>query len=134
MWEHLGKAGAVCWHLARLPSVPILVRYNQSQESLQRFLAAVDDAGSMYGLQLHWGELQQMNVSCSPCLMCPDGSAITPSTDITYLGSVVSNDGRMHKELVRRLGMAQVAQVTFRQLARLWKHSALGRRKEAASV
>ena len=96
----------------------------RSSDSIQRFLAAVAAEGASYGLQLHWGKLQQLNVRCDAELSRPDGTSIQANTEMTYLGSVVSSDGRVLKELVRRIGMAHA---TFRELARLWKHSSLGR-------
>ena len=57
----------------------------------------------------------------------PDSSEIQDEEYITYLGSAVSADGPLSKELSRRLGMAYG---TFRDLARLWRHSALGTQTE----
>jgi hypothetical protein len=98
-----------------------------SEESVQRFLTVVAEEGASYGLQLHWGKLQQMNVRCEAHLRRPDGTDIEPQEQMTYLGSIISSDGRVHRELVKRLGLAQS---TFRELARLWRHSSLGRQKK----
>ena len=98
-----------------------------SAESLERFLAAVSEAGSTYGLELHWGKLQLMRVRCEDAVHRPDGSAIEAHSELLYLGSVVSDDGRVSKELARRLGMARSE---FRALARIWRHSTLGRKRK----
>ena len=97
------------------------------EASLQRFMAAVAEVGATYGLQLHWGKLQQLNVRCNARLRQPSGTPITPNEQLTYLGSIISDDGRIQKELLRRLGLAQG---TFRELSRVWKHSSMGRRRK----
>ena len=98
-----------------------------SSGSLQRFLEAVSDAGAAYGLELHMGKLQLLNVRCDVCLRTSDHVKIEPRSELTYLGTVISADGRLHKELGRRLGMASSE---FRALSRLWRHSSLGRRRK----
>jgi len=98
-----------------------------SAKSLERFLSAVSSAGSAYGLELHWGKLQLIKVRCIDHVHRPDGTRIEPQTDLLYLGSLVSDDGRVQRELSRRLGMAGAE---FRQLSRLWRHSRLGRARK----
>ena len=98
-----------------------------SAKSLERFLSAVSCAGANYGLELHWGKLQLIKVRCNEHVHRPDGTKIEPQTELLYLGSVVSDDGRVHRELSRRLGMAGAE---FRQLSRLWRHSCLGRARK----
>ena len=95
--------------------------------SVQRFMVAVADVGATYGLQLHWGKLQQLNLRCSARLHQPDGTVVTPCEQLTYLGSIISEDGRVRGELVRRLGFARGS---FRELARVWRHSSVGRQKK----
>ena len=98
-----------------------------SADSLERFLAAVSSAGSTYGLELHWGKLQLIKVRCSTAVHRPDLSTIEPQSNLLYLGSLVSDDGRISSELARRLGMASGE---FRKLSRLWRHSRLGRARK----
>jgi hypothetical protein len=98
-----------------------------SPASLQRFLRAVSEAGATYGLELHWGKLQLLQVRCDDEVQRPDSSSIDPQEDLVYLGTVISSDGRLSKELARRLGMAYGA---FRDLSCLWRHSTLGRRRK----
>jgi hypothetical protein len=96
-------------------------------KSVQRYLEAIVKVGAAYGLELHWGKLQLINARCNACLRRPDGTAISAQEELTYLGSVISNDGKVHKQLARRLGMAQG---TFRELLRVWKNSTLGRKRK----
>jgi len=98
-----------------------------SAKSLERFLVAVSNAGASYGLELHWGKLQLINVRCHDPVRRPDLSRIEPQQSLLYLGSVVAADGRISNELARRLGFANSE---FRKLSRLWRHSRLGRTRK----
>jgi len=98
-----------------------------SARSLERFLEAVSSAGSAYGLELHWGKLQLIKIRCNDHVRRPDGTRISPQSELMYLGSAVSDDGRAKRELSRRVGMAAGE---FRQLSRLWRHSRLGRARK----
>ena len=95
-----------------------------SAQSLERFLVAVSAEGGKYGLELHYGKLQLMQVRCNETVRTPDGTEIVPQPDLIYLGTAVADDGRGGRELSRRLGMANSE---FRTLASLWRHTALGR-------
>ena len=95
-----------------------------SSDSLQRFLAAVSEAGAAYGLQLHWGKFQLLQVRTEAVVCSPDFIPIAPEEEMLYLGSMISDDGRIGKELSRRLGMASG---DFRAMSKLWRHSSLGR-------
>ena len=66
---------------------------------MERFMDAVTDAGAAYGLQLHWGKLQLLKVRSDADMKRPDMSEIEPEDYITYLGSAVSANGRLSKEL-----------------------------------
>ena len=98
-----------------------------SAKSLERFLVAVSNAGAAYVLELHWGKLQLIKIRCSTAVHRPDLSTIEPQSNLLYLGSLVSDDGRISSELARRLGMAAGE---FRKLSRLWRHSRLGRSRK----
>ena len=98
-----------------------------SAVALERFLAAVSSAGESYGLELHWGKLQLLHVRCTSAVHRPDRSLINPQSSLLYLGTVVSDDGRVSNELARRLG---IAAGEFRKLSRLWRHSRLGRSRK----
>ena len=77
-----------------------------SAHSLERFLVAVSQAGAACGLELHWGKLQLMRVRSDEQVHRPDGSIIDSNEDMTYLGSLVSEEGRASRELLRRIGIA----------------------------
>ena len=96
-------------------------------QSLQRFLRSVSAAGATYGLELHWGKLQLMRVRCEAVVRRPDHAVIEAKEEITYLGSLVSADGRSSRELVRRIALARAE---FRELSGVWRHSSLGRRRK----
>ena len=98
-----------------------------SSTSLSRFMSAVSACGNQHGLQLHWGKLQLMNVRTSGMIKRPDGTAIEPTNIIVYLGASISDDGRVGKELARRLGMARRE---FSCLTRIWKHCSLPRQRK----
>ena len=95
--------------------------------SLQRFLAAVCDAGAACGLQLHWGKLQLVKIKVDDDIRRPDGTIIEASDEMAYLGTVLRADGRFSPELARRLGMAGA---DFRSLMQLWKHTSIPRQKK----
>jgi hypothetical protein len=92
--------------------------------SLERLLAAVSDAGARYGLELHWGKLQLMRVRCEDTVRKPEGGCIESKPGLSYLGTVISEDGRIGKELARRIGAAHS---DFRSLVRLWRHTSVRR-------
>jgi hypothetical protein len=100
-----------------------------SGKSLERFLVAVSTAGAAYGLELHWGKLQLISVRCHEAVHRIDRTVIEPQSNLLYLGSLVSDDGRISSELKRRLG---IATGEFRNLSRLWRHSRLGRARKIA--
>ena len=76
-------------------------------------------------MDLNWGKLQLLQVRCDQKIKRPDGSKIEPKDNMVYLGASVSDDGRIDQELVHRVGMANVE---FRSLAKLWKHSLVTRK------
>ena len=65
-----------------------------------------------------------MQIRCDDAVRRPDGTAIETQSDLMYLGSSVSDDGRVGRELVRRVGMASSE---YRALAALWRHTSFGR-------
>ena len=76
-------------------------------------------------------KLQLLQVRCEDVVRRPDGSVIDRQSDLTYLGTIVHEDGREGRELSRRLGMARRE---FRALAQLWKLSLLGNTAPATSA
>ena len=98
-----------------------------STSTLERFLAAVSKAGATYGLELHWGKLQLLRIRSESPVRRPDGSCIDSKEDISYLGTSLHGDGRVERELARRLG---VAHADFRSLMRLWGHTSVSRSRK----
>ena len=95
--------------------------------SVERFMKAVSEAGAAYGLSLHWGKLQLLQVRCQESVHRPDGDKIDPKDSMTYLGATVADDGRIGRELARRLGMASS---DFRAMAKMWKHTFVSRARK----
>ena len=91
---------------------------------LEKFLAAVAAAGRRYGMELHYGKLQLLNVQCSRCVKMPNCELLHASRDMEYLGTVLHEDGRTGSALGRRIGMAKRE---LNDLARVWRQSNLPR-------
>ena len=96
-------------------------------DAVQRFLAAVQKSGKQFGLELHAKKFQLIQAKCNTELKAIDGLPIIPKEDMVYLGAVITSDGRVGRELARRLGAANAE---FRALARLWRHAAVSRRRK----
>ena len=90
-------------------------------------MEAVSNARAAFGLELHWEKLQLMRVRSEAAVRWPDHTDIEATPQITYLGSIMSDDGRVSRELARRLGMAHSE---FRALCKIWRHSSLGRKRK----
>ena len=86
------------------------------------FLDSDAQVGARYGVELHWGKFQLLQVGSDMTLIGPDGNRIEPSESITYLGTTMAADGGVGSELNRRLGRAWAE---YRKLSQLWKHSTL---------
>ena len=93
-----------------------------SEHSLQRLLHAVATTGARFGMQLHWGKFQLLNVRCDMKVCTEAGEPIAAKDTMGYLGATLSADGRVDTELSRRIGAAWAE---FRKLDRLWKHTTL---------
>ena len=70
-------------------------------------------------MQLHWGKFQLLNVRCDFSFSTPEGSSITKTESIGYLGATLNENGKISSELGRRLG---IAWADFRNLLRVWNH------------
>ena len=91
-----------------------------SPSFLQEYLIAITKAGQLYGLELHNGKLQLLNVRCNTTLLTLEGELVNSSQQMTYLGGTLDDTGGMQNELTRRLGAAKGH---FRTLAKVWKSS-----------
>ena len=97
-----------------------------SGQCLQEFLDKIAAAGRNYGMELHWKKFQFIHVNGSVSLVAPDGTPITESDRMTYLGSTVFADGGVKSELNRKLGTAWAE---FCKLKRLWNRAALSKER-----
>ena len=64
---------------------------------------------------------------CPGADVTSDAGVIEPQSNLLYLGSLISDDGRVVAELQKKLG---IANGDFRKLSRIWRHSSLGRRRK----
>ena len=76
-----------------------------SQTALKRWLAAVAETGGHYGLLLHCGKFQLLNVRCDFSFLTPEGTTIAKTESIGYLGETLNENGKISSELGRRLGI-----------------------------
>jgi len=93
-----------------------------STEHIESFLQAVEVAGKRYGLELHMGKLQLLQVQCSKPVSLPCGAVLQPIPSLTYLGATLAEDGRVGSEINRRIGFAKAE---FRAVQKLWNHAAV---------
>ena len=68
---------------------------------------AVARAGARYGMELHWGKFQLVQVNCKAKVLTPDGGRIDAKDGMEYLGTVLTHDGSAGHELNRRIGIAK---------------------------
>ena len=98
-----------------------------NQEVPQEYIAYVAEAGREYGLSFNWKKLELLPVRASAKIRKPDGTLVKPAESMLYLGSLLAADGKITSELGRRMGMAQN---DFAAFEKVWKHSALSRKKK----
>ena len=95
-----------------------------STKHLETFLAAVEAAGRYFGLELHDGKFQLLQVQTEERVRTTSGKDIASSKSLLYLGSSLCADGRIGSELSRRIGAAKA---DFQALTKVWRHSSLSR-------
>ena len=93
-----------------------------SPKFLQEYLSCVTAAGQLYGLELHSGKLQLLSIRCHTSLRCSDGTDVTATDKMEYLGTCLDSEGSMQSEVCRRLGAAKSL---FRTLSKVWASSTL---------
>jgi len=97
-----------------------------SSEHITEFLAAIAEVAAKYGLELHMGKLQLLQVGCQNSIYAPNGEKVKSTPQLVYLGSSLASDGRVNSELCRRIG---VAKSDFSALRQVWKQTSLPRRR-----
>ena len=93
-----------------------------SAAHMAEYLQAVASAGELYGMELHNGKLQLLNICCTMSVTKPNGETLEPQAEMHYLGTALAESGRLTSELGRRIGQARRE---FRLLSQVWGHSAL---------
>ena len=101
---------------------------DDNQEVPQEYIAYVTEAGREYDLSFNWKKLELLPVRASAKIRKPDGTLVKPAESMLYLGSLSAADGKITSELDRRMGMAQN---DFAAFEKVWKHSALSRKKKS---
>ena len=94
---------------------------------LQEFTDAVEKVGREFGLELHWGKVQLVNVQGDQSILKPDGTVLPKSTSMIYLGALIHEQGLAVLELSRRIGMCASY---FKSLSQLWKHISISRARK----
>ena len=97
------------------------------EANAQLHMEAIAAAGKQYGLEYNWAKLEVLPINTSGMIETPGGDTVTIKESITYLGSALSNDGRICTEVSRRLGAAKC---TFGCLQRVWNNSTLGTQRK----
>ena len=87
-----------------------------AEQSLRRLLQAVASTGARFGMELHWGKFQLLNIRCNMTVSAGNDEPIAAKVTMGYLGTTLSSDGRMDSELSRRIG---IAWAEYRKLDRL---------------
>ena len=64
---------------------------------LSEYLNAVAMAGARFGMELHSGKLQLLNVSNSNYISAPDGTTVKGTDQIGYLGTTIDQSGMVER-------------------------------------
>ena len=94
---------------------------------VEELLRAVAFSGRAYGLELHQGKFQLLQVRCASTVRNLSLDSIPSTPSLVYLGATLAADGRVGSELSRRIGMAKG---DFRALSKVWRHSSLLRARK----
>ena len=87
----------------------------------------IAEVGAQYGLAFNWKKLECLPIQTTAKIKTPDGTDVKTKESMTYLGSMLTADGRIDSELGRRIGLAQS---DFSILEKVWKHCKGGRNSE----
>ena len=94
---------------------------------VEEYAAAVESTGAEFGMVLHWDKTQAIAIGSHDCLHTSTGMPIENKDSMTYLGALLTADGRSDSELSRRLGLAHA---DFKRLQKLWGHANVGRARK----
>ena len=98
-----------------------------SAPCVEELASAIERAGKQFGMSLHWGKTQGLSVCTETNLRNSQGDLVTDDGSLTYLGGLLTGDGRADSELSRRIGMATG---DFRCLQKFWGHAGIGRKRK----
>ena len=100
--------------------------FDTEPQKAEDYMNCIKDIAAEYGLTFNVGKLEAMPVRTSAAISNGQGGVINTKNSIRYLGSLISNDGRMSSELGARIGGATAE---FETLRRIWGHCSLTRAK-----
>ena len=92
------------------------VLMSSSQRNLQQLIDAVAAEGATYGLEINWDKTFQMSICTGSAVHRPDGTELERKREIVYLGGLITSDGRVSRELSRRVGEGRSILNKLRQL------------------
>ena len=93
----------------------------------QLYMDCIRAGGEEYGLSFNWKKLECLAVRHGGTVHKADGAAVTPKASMKYLGSLLTETGRIGTELNQRLGAATSV---FNELERVWKHASITRHRK----
>ena len=108
------------FHLSDILYADDTLLLGQHARHVEEYAQAIEVAGATYGMKLHRGKTQALCVGNAQSLHKPDGTPFDDPGSLSYLGALLTKDGRVGSELSRKLGMARA---DFNQLQQLWRHS-----------
>ena len=94
---------------------------------VQGLFDSIAKVGRQYGLELNMPKTVLLRIRCHEEIIGTDGKPMQVKEAATYLGSLLSSDGRPGTELTRRLGEATSS---FHRLVSVWKHANLPRSRK----
>ena len=95
--------------------------------NIEEYMRSIEACGKHYGLEFNIKKLEGLPINCEPEIKDSDGNPIKMKEAITYLGAMLTSDGKVHGELSKRLGATQT---DFTALSKVWNHTNLSRREK----
>ena len=100
---------------------------SHSIPDLQIYLDVLIEVAAAYGLQPNWKKTAHLNIGHGQDITDSTGKAILVSEQETYLGCLLTANGKATPSLNRRLGEAKT---TFRKLQAIWKHANIAKHRK----
>ena len=83
---------------------------------MQAHIDCIRRIGKEYGLELNDAKLEVLAINAEDSITNANGIRIEPKERRTYLGALLSYDGRIAFELTRRIGMASLSLWIFKNM------------------